>query len=684
MFTNALPIWLKGKENEMNIQAKFKAEFIPCENAVLKITGATFFKVFLNGELVHYGPSSTASGYVRVDVVNLKVNPGVKNFIVIEAAGYNCYSYATVKKPSFVQAEILCGDKCIAATGFDFDALLVPSRIQKTMRYSFQRHFTEVWDLTKEDMPEEVSVIDIGVKYLDRKAPLPHIAPEQMAKVYSKDTLTKEKNDWQIPGLQGAIDNICDVINGFELNEISHRPIKELSEFNYTISENGAFLPCRLSKGEVGVFKCEKNTCGLINLKYKAKEKCRILIAFDEKLIDKKFDCKNWDVFNVIEVNSWGDTEFSNFEIYGFKYFAVFVLEGDLELTGASVTRIRNPIENPPKLNCQDEQILKIYNAALESARCNYLGHFMDCPTRERAGWLCDSYFSAQAAYRFSKNTLIEDDFVENFALAKCPELPKGMLPMCYPADHPNGNFIPQWAMWFILELNQYKDRNKKVSIDTYKALTYDLMNFFEAYENELGLLEDLPGWNFVEWSKANEWTKGVNFPTNMLYSSVCKIIGNWFCDIELISKSQAIKEKVLELSFDGKFFRDQALRNADNALIVQDNISEACQYYAFMFDIADTKSHTGLYETMVSDFAPESAKWEAIEKANALMGLYMRMELMLKWGHKEQLLKEVVSYFGHMSDITGTLWEHKYMSASLNHGFTAYLCVVLLEIFNK
>ena len=86
MFTNALPIWLKGKENEMNIQAKFKAEFIPCENAVLKITGATFLKVFLNGELVHYGPSSTASGYVRVDVVNLKVNPGVKNSIVIEAA----------------------------------------------------------------------------------------------------------------------------------------------------------------------------------------------------------------------------------------------------------------------------------------------------------------------------------------------------------------------------------------------------------------------------------------------------------------------------------------------------------------------------------------------------------------------------------------------------------------------
>ena len=30
------------------------------------------------------------------------------------------------------------------------------------------------------------------------------------------------------------------------------------------------------------------------------------------------------------------------------------------------------------------------------------------------------------------------------------------MLPMCYPADHYDGNFIPNWAMWFVLELEEY------------------------------------------------------------------------------------------------------------------------------------------------------------------------------------------------------------------------------------
>ena len=27
------------------------------------------------------------------------------------------------------------------------------------------------------------------------------------------------------------------------------------------------------------------------------------------------------------------------------------------------------------------------------------------------------------------------------------------MLPMCYPSDHNDGVFIPNWAMWFVVQL---------------------------------------------------------------------------------------------------------------------------------------------------------------------------------------------------------------------------------------
>ena len=38
--------------------------------------------------------------------------------------------------------------------------------------------------------------------------------------------------------------------------------------------------------------------------------------------------------------------------------------------------------------------------------------------------------------------------------------LPEGMLPMCYPADHNDGVFIPNWALWFVVQLEEYAQRN--------------------------------------------------------------------------------------------------------------------------------------------------------------------------------------------------------------------------------
>ncbi len=682
MFKKALPIWLKDKENEMNVQARFVTSFDCDGKATLKIAGATYYKVFLNGSLVHYGPAPTAHGFARVDRIELDCEKN--NSLVIEMAGYNCYAFACVKQTSFLRAEVVANDTVLAATGFDFEGYRVYARKQKVLRYSYQRHFTEIWDLSKTDEKSEISVLELPLKYLERRADLPDMSKDEITKVYSKGNYTVSENGWKIPSLQGAIDNTGDLINGFAYDEIDDKPVLDFSNFNYEISKNESSLPCKLEENEYAVFECRKNTCGLINLKLNASKDCKFFIAFDEKLIDGKFNYTRWETLNVIEVNCSGETDFTNFEIMGFKYFVVFAVKGSLEITSASVTKIINPIKNPPVLNCDDEDIVKIYEAGCESARCNTLAIFMDCPTRERAGWLCDSYFTSSALYTLEGNCNVEDDFVENYLNAGCKELPEKMLPCCYPADHTRGAFIPQWSMWFILELDEYKDRKGLTSMNTYKDLALGLLNYFSQFENELGLLENLNGWNFVEWSRANSWTKTVSFPTNMLYSKVLDIVGSWFDIEEFGEKAEKIRETVKRLSFNGKFFRDHAARNEEGELVCFDDISEVCQYYAIIFGGADRESYSELYDTLLKEFTPDQNNYPQIEKVNAFMGMYMRMMLLNKWGEKEQLLKEIKMFFGHMADITGTLWEHKTMSNSLNHGFTSYISKLLLEIYNN
>ena len=125
-------------------------------------------------------------------------------------------------------------------------------------------------------------------------------------------------------------------------------------------------------------------------------------------------------------------------------------------------------------------------------------------------------------------------------------------------------------------------------------------------------------------------------------------------------------------------------LRNKDTQPVCCEHISEVCQYYAFMFDVADRENYNDLCKTLVEEFLPGSESFSNVEKVNVFMGMYMRMELLLKWGFEEQLVEEIKAFFGHMSDITGTLWEHKQLTNSLNHGFTSYIVALLLMIYNK
>ncbi len=321
--------------------------------------------------------------------------------------------------------------------------------------------------------------------------------------------------------------------------------------------------------------------------------------------------------------------------------------------------------------------------AAVQTYLCNSLSIFMDCPSRERAGWLCDSYYTARAERVFTGESLVEGDFLDNYAYSPGEYLPDGMVPMCYPACHPNGRYIPQWSLWLLLELEEHFRLRGGCDTEKFLPMIDGLLRYFERYENELGLLEDLPSWNFVEWSRANDWTQGINFPTNMLYAAALDAVAALLGRSELSEKARRIRAKVEQMCYDGEYFHDQATRDASGEPRVNEHISEACQYYAFKFGVAVGERYEPLRQRLIHDFTPDGVV-EGIERANALMGLYMRMELLLEWDERDALVAELRGYYAHMARLTGTLWEHKYSRSSLNHGFASFVAVPMLKIFGE
>ncbi len=199
-------------------------------------------------------------------------------------------------------------------------------------------------------------------------------------------------------------------------------------------------------------------------------------------------------------------------------------------------------------------------------------------------GWLCDSYFTARTAFDLTGNTTIEKNFLENFLLPeRFAHLPAGMLPMCYPSDHNDGVFIPNWSLWFVLELDEYLARSgDRALIDALKPKVLALFEYFRPFRNADGLLEKLDSWVFVEWSKANGFVQDVNYPSNMLYAAALTAAAGMYGLPELEREAAAVREVVKKQSFAGEFFTDNAVR--ENGSLRVPRTAPSLPYYAFYF----------------------------------------------------------------------------------------------------
>jgi alpha-L-rhamnosidase len=699
----SIPVWVHGREKEMNLTLGFRGVFQVEKNQkiTLRITASTLYRVFLNGKFLGYGPARAGHGYFRIDEYDLdkKVQKG-ENIVAVEVAGYNVNSFYTLDQPSFLQAEVQSGEKIILATGSNpgFEAFQLKERLQKVERYSFQRPFTEYYRLKKDfdewkisaGTPiESLKLTNLSpVKLLPRNLLLPDFNLVHPLLVYSRGTIQFKKPDKYKK--DRSLTQITEKFKGYNENELEVLPSQIIQEIinktQDTVSSPFTASLGSLTKNEFRTFDFGTNLSGFIGGKVSCAEPSTVIFYFDELLTDGDVNTKKRmpDVNNqVIYELGPGDYALETFESYTFKYLKIIVPKGSVRIHDVYLREYAYP-ENPnASFICSNNKLNEIYKAAKQTFRQNAVDVLTDCPSRERAGWLCDSYFSAIMEKDFTGYSAVTHNFYENYALPESFDfLPEGMIPMCYPADHPDGGFIPNWALWFIIQIDDYAQREgDPVLVARLKPRIEKLLEYFARFENKDGLLEKLESWIFVEWSKANDFVLDVNYPTNMLYSAALAKAGNLYHNDNWQQKAAHIRQTVLEQSYNGTFFVDNAIRNNDGKLQATQNTSEVCQYYAFFFDIATPETHPALWKKLITDFGPnrnDAITYPNLFLANAFIGNYLRMDILSRYGLNSQLFKEVQDYFYPMAKRTGTLWEHMGLQGSCNHGFASYIGHIL------
>ena len=704
MFINALPVWPKylNYEDKLNRHLIFCEKMDSLRNVKISIAAADFYRLSVNGDFVGFGPARTAKGYARVDVYDLsEFDNGTdeENEIIIEVAGFYCKSLSTVHQQSYLCAELIKNGAVIKYTGRDFECYENTRRVRKVERYSGQRHFAEIRDERLENpiseaFRAEALPILLDIKFIERKVPFASckvndinsyisggsfsIAPD--GRVGSNEYGTGEK----INAYSFKIENE-DNFGIFESHEIEDKPYRYVGSLDKQKTFGAGDLPLTLSSGEWVMLDFGLIYTGFMRASIDASEESDVIIAFSEL-------CES-DVFSFRRVNYQGVLEYKfapgsvnveeTFEPYTFRHVALFVKNGRVTLNSVGCRTFERDMSSAIARKFKNPELNEVYQAALRTFAHNAVDLYSDCPSRERAGWLCDSYFTGRAEYFLYGETPIEDAFLENYVLFKNEgAYPDGVLPMCYPSDpHSNNAFIPQWNIWYVLEVCEYlKERRPDMDKEIFRPSVMGILAFLERHENSDGLLENLTGWNFVEWSDANSWTRNVNYPTNFLYSGMLYAFAEVFDRPELYAKADAIREKTIELSFNGELFVDHAKRNPDGTLTNQMHISEACQYYAILYGGVDLDSpkYAKLKSYVIDDFKSFNKGEYQFCAKNAFIGLYLRMNVLLNMKDSKLLAKNVKDFCLNMCRTTGTLWEFKDGFGSLDHSFASYVSLTL------
>lgn len=684
------PIWMKNRQKDKNLNLAFVTVLDQVtDNTKLYIAAENAYRLMINGKLAGHGPVRCAHGFTRIAEYPLEQyrNQG-RIIIVAEVSGYNVNTYCTVMNAPFFAAEIKQDGEVTASTeNGDFKAYFLSDRVQEAQRYSFQRAFTENYHMEScrslfyngdfgrfsETETEEVN----GTKLLS--APLPkHRFELQKGKLIDRGNVDRIE-----PVTHYTSRHLVEESDTF----FCFNPV-EIKEKLTLDADSFEFAPGKSGDNPYELYDLGRNVTGFLSLDITVEEDTKVYVLWDEILTDETKKTLTYNRDDIVNIVKWelkaGDYKLLSFEPYTMKYAYVAKIGGKAEIKQFGVRRYENE-DRRIKLSVDDSQLSDIFEAAVHTFEQNAVDFFMDCPSRERAGWLCDSYFTAQAEQLITGNNEVEYNFLENYILADCdPNIPENMIPMCYPADHTDHNFIANYACWFVFELlDYYKRTGDRGLIDRAKDKVMGILEFFRNYENEFGLIEHMDGWVFVEWSKAGDFVQDVNFPTNMLYAHMLACIDTLYHMPELGRKSDKLKETIRSWCFRGDYFIDNAIRNEEGKLVTTDNTTETCQYYAFYFNTARKDTDSALFERMLHDFGAKRDRDKVHPKvypSNAFIGNYLRLDYYSKQGYPVEVMEECKDYFLNMAHITGSLWEHDSRVASCNHGFASYAANLIIR----
>jgi len=180
----------------------------------------------------------------------------------------------------------------------------------------------------------------------------------------------------------------------------------------------------------------------------------------------------------------------------------------------------RYPLENESHFEDGDPEIPAVIELAVRGLQMCAHETYMDCPYYEQLQYVGDTRLELLTTYAMTRDDRLAKHAIELFDYSRRNW---GFVNERYPAYLPQQS--PTFSLIWALMLNDYTFwRNDPAFVKARVLGLRAMMEQFEPYLNKDGLLENLPGWPFMDWvpqwnnGDAPDGATGVSSLNNLLY----------------------------------------------------------------------------------------------------------------------------------------------------------------------
>ena len=636
--------------------------------AVLHTFADTHYVLYVNGAEVGRGPCRSDPRWQYVDAYNIL--PYLKKGKNVISAAVMFYGYGTGKSMSRVPCLLLdsalelksgnilevCSDESVKVHLYDaFD--------RSAPRINGCKGCVEIFDNRKSVDFENPDFDDSAwenAKGRDKAmSPFWNLKRRPIPNILLKDT----------PSRAVIAGGIGDAIKEEQLH-IKIREELEVLKPNslYVLGSEGEINPVDTSTFNYVLVDFEKVQVGYLDLVVDGYDGDIIDVVFSEEIRNNKprFDIATYRPISRFILKDGTNHLKTLFNYEAFRYvFLIFrnhVRTNKIRSIGMLNRYL--PFKQKASFKTSDAELQKIWDISVHTLDLCMQDGFLDSPSREQQQWMGDARFQAMMNYYITGDARMHEKLLLQIGQSQDAD---GMTCSRYPDENHNLPPIPSFCLQWI---NAFKDYHlftgKTELIEKMWQGIIKGIRWFSAFENEYGLLTDVPYWNYLDMSKNADGENpdihrgGMLGQLNMMYIEalqtmvyLAKLLGD-----KQTYKFFRKKEKNVSNNFKNLFWNAEfgAYSDCVKDGIISSSVSESVNVLAYLF-LHEPKEQRAK-DIMANVLEPETRRDKICYVSPYFMFPYYRA--LKKAGRCDIALAETKNRYRDMVEHGATTtWEH-------------------------